>query len=63
MATNPEIIRFNCRFCKKVTDQVERIVTHRLPEYVKVLECYGCGKLSVCQLDMVKSWADAMDCD
>jgi hypothetical protein len=56
-------IRFNCRFCKKVTDQVERIVSHNMPEYVKVLECYSCGKLSVCQMDMVTSWADAMDCD
>jgi hypothetical protein len=63
MAPNDEIIRFSCRFCKKVTDQHERIVTHRLPEYVKVLECHGCGKLSVCQLDMVTSYADIDGCD
>lgn len=41
-------IRFECRTCKKVTEQVERIVTHNLPPNVKVLECTACGVMGVC---------------
>ena len=43
-----EIIRFECRKCKKVTDQVERIVTDNLPPSVKVLQCTRCGAMGVC---------------
>lgn len=41
-------IRFECRKCKKVTDQVERIVTDNLPPSVKVLQCCRCGAMGVC---------------
>ena len=45
-----ESIRFECRSCKKVTEQIERIVTNNLPPNVKVLQCTVCRKLSVCLL-------------
>ena len=46
-----EVIRFECRKCKKVTDQLERIVTDNLPEHVKVLQCTRCGAMGVCLMD------------
>jgi CRISPR/Cas system-associated exonuclease Cas4 (RecB family) len=45
-----ESIRFECRSCKKVTDQIERIVADNLPPNVKVLQCKVCSKMSVCLL-------------
>ena len=44
-------IRFECRKCKKVTNQLERIVTDNLPPNVKVLECRVCGVMGVCLLE------------
>ena len=46
-----ESIRFECRNCKKVTDQIERIVTDNLPPNVKVLQCTKCGVMGVCLLE------------
>ena len=46
-----EYIRFECRKCKKITNQVERIVTDNLPPNVKVLECSVCGIMGVCLLE------------
>jgi hypothetical protein len=46
-----DVIRFECRICKKVTNQLERIVTDNLPPNVKVLECTRCGAMGVCLLD------------
>ena len=43
-------IRFECRKCGKVTDQLERIVTDNLPPNVKVLQCSVCGAMGVCLL-------------
>jgi hypothetical protein len=45
-----QAIRFECRSCKKVTDQIERIVADNLPPNVKVLQCKVCSKMSVCLL-------------
>jgi hypothetical protein len=45
-----ELIRFECRSCKKITEQIERIVTDNLPPSVKVLQCIKCSKMSVCLL-------------
>jgi len=45
-----ESIRFECRSCKKITEQLERIVTDNLPPNVKVLQCKTCSKMSVCLL-------------
>ena len=45
-----ELIRFECRSCKKITDQLERIVADNLPPNVKVLQCKVCSKMSVCLL-------------
>ena len=46
-----EKIKYECRTCKKVTEQVERIVTHNLPPHVKVLECTVCGIMGVCLME------------
>lgn len=43
-----DYIRFECRNCKKVMNQLERIVTNNLPPNVKVLECTSCGIMGVC---------------
>ena len=43
-----DYIRFECRLCKRVTNQVERIITDNLPANVKVLECTRCGAMGVC---------------
>ena len=45
-----ELIRFECRSCNKITDQLERIVADNLPPNVKVLQCIVCSKMSVCLL-------------
>ena len=45
------MIRYECRKCKKVTNQIERIITDNLPPYVKVLQCTQCGIMGVCLLD------------
>ena len=45
-----ESIRFECRSCNKITDQLERIVADNLPPNVKVLQCIVCSKMSVCLL-------------
>ena len=41
-----ESIRFECRSCKKITEQIERIVTENLPANVKVLQCKVLSKMS-----------------
>ena len=46
-----DLVRFECRKCKKITDQIERIVTDNLPPNVKVLQCTVCGVMGVCLLD------------
>lgn len=46
-----EPIRFACRMCQKVTNQLERIVTDNLPPNVKVLQCTVCSTMSVCLMD------------
>ena len=45
-----ESVQFECRSCKKITEQIERIVTNNLPPNVKVLQCKVCSKMSVCLL-------------
>ena len=49
-----DIIRFECRKCKKVTDQIERIITDNLPPYVKTLQCTKCGVIGVCMVEEPK---------
>jgi hypothetical protein len=46
-----ESIRFDCRSCKKITEQIERIVTDNLPPNVKVLQCTKCGCMGVCLIE------------
>lgn len=46
-----EYIKHECRMCKKVTQQIERIVTDNLPENVKTLQCCKCGAMSICLID------------
>ena len=42
-----EQLQFECRVCKKVTNQLIRIITDNLPEHVKVLECTICSTMGV----------------
>ena len=44
-------IRFECRSCKKITEQIERIVTDNLPPNVKTLQCTKCGVMGVCLME------------
>ena len=44
-------IRYECRKCKKITEQIERIITDNLPPMVKVLQCTKCGIMGVCLLE------------
>jgi len=43
-------IRYECRKCKKITEQIERIITDNLPDNVKVLQCRTCSAMSVCMM-------------
>ena len=45
------IYKYECRPCKKVTDQIERIITDNLPPYVKTLQCTKCGVIGVCMIE------------
>jgi CRISPR/Cas system-associated exonuclease Cas4 (RecB family) len=45
------IYKYECRACKKVTDQIERIITDNLPPYVKTLQCTKCGVIGVCMVE------------
>lgn len=38
---------YECRLCKRITEQIERIVVDTLPPSVKTLECTKCGSMSV----------------
>ncbi len=40
-----------CKRCKKVTLQIERIVTDNLPSGVKVMQCTVCGIMGVCLIE------------
>jgi hypothetical protein len=54
------MVKHKCRICKKATDQ--RIVEEfslRLPPYLYVLECQGCGVLGVEMLGEQHAIADS----
>ena len=53
-ATHPDTIKFECRKCKKITAQIERIVTDNLPPNVKTLQCTVCGAMGICLLEGVE---------
>jgi len=40
-------IEANCRTCKTLTLQLERVVSHHLPPNVKCLQCTRCGLLDI----------------
>jgi hypothetical protein len=46
-----ELLDYNCRTCKRLPKQRERVVTNNLPPNVKVLECTVCGQLGICLMD------------
>jgi CRISPR/Cas system-associated exonuclease Cas4 (RecB family) len=48
------IYKYECRVCKKVTDQIERTITDNLPPYVKTLQCTKCGVMGVCMIEEPK---------
>jgi CRISPR/Cas system-associated exonuclease Cas4 (RecB family) len=43
--------KYECRKCKKVTEQIERIITDNLPPNVKTLQCTKCGVMGVCLME------------
>ena len=43
--------KYNCRMCKKVTEQIERIITENLPPNIKTLQCTKCGLIGVCLME------------
>jgi predicted nucleic acid-binding Zn ribbon protein len=43
--------KYECRQCKKITEQIERIITDNLPPYVKTLQCTKCGVIGVCMVE------------
>ena len=44
-------IRYECRKCKKITEQIEQIIVDTLPDSVKVLQCTRCGIMGVCRME------------
>ena len=48
------IYKHECRACKRVTEQIERIITDNLPPYVKTLQCTKCGVMGVCMVEEPK---------
>lgn len=47
-----ELLDYNCRICKRLTKQRERVVTNNLPPNVKVLECTVCSTMGICLMDV-----------
>ena len=45
-------LHYNCRLEKKLTIQIVRIIADTLPDNVHVLQCTGCGNLSVALVDI-----------
>ena len=43
--------KYECRKCKKDTDQIERIITDNLPPYVKTLHSTKYGIIGVCMVE------------
>jgi hypothetical protein len=43
-----------CRLCGKVTEHIERVVTDKLPPYVKSLQCIKCGVMGIVMLEDLK---------
>ena len=41
------IIVYECRLCKKKTEQLIRIVTENLPPNVKTIQCVICSAMTV----------------
>jgi len=48
IAQTQKYIRYQCRKCKKITEQIERVVTDNLPPHLKTLQCVVCGAMGVC---------------
>ena len=42
-----ETIQFECRICKKITNQVIHRVTDNLPPGVEVIQCVKCETMGV----------------
>ena len=51
----PMQAKTECRRCKKVTLQIERVVTDNLPASVKVMQCTVCGIMGVCLIEALNA--------
>jgi hypothetical protein len=40
-------LRYNCRMCKKETEQLIRVITDNLPDHVKTIQCCVCSTMTV----------------
>jgi len=45
-----EQLRFNCRVCKKETEQLVRVITNNLPPNVKTIQCCVCSTMTVAMI-------------
>ena len=43
-------IKFECRKCKKITEQIIHKITDNLPDGVEVLQCTKCEVMGVAQI-------------
>ena len=44
-------VQFECRICKKVTEQVIHKITENLPPGVEVIQCTKCEVMGVAQIE------------
>ena len=45
-------IKYNCKIENKLTTHTVRKVSDTLPKYMHVIECNGCGHLTMAVIDM-----------
>lgn len=43
-------IKFECRKCKKITEQIIHKITDNLPDGVEVIQCTKCEVMGVAQI-------------
>jgi hypothetical protein len=48
-------VQYECRLCKKVTKQLIRVVTDRLPPNVHVLQCTVCSAMGVAMVEVANA--------
>ena len=49
-----DILKTDCRICKKKTNHLKMEEFDKLPEYVVALQCQACGVMGIVMLDDTK---------